>query len=128
MDDAFTGKPIHLTHKEGTIYTDGSAVFPRDLPMRRAAYGIWVGKHNWHNVSLPLPGKVQTAYRAELQAIVHVAERFTGGLTIFADSLGVVSQADRIFKGGKASTTGKHADLSHRWEAASLNHLGGISK
>eukprot|EP00972_Heterocapsa_arctica_P087589 12914901-Heterocapsa_arctica.AAC.1 len=85
MDEAFAGEPSVLTHKEATVYTDGCAVFPRDLPMRRAAYGIWLGKHNCHNCSHPLPGKVQTAYRAELHAIVHVAEQFTGGIVIVAD-------------------------------------------
>eukprot|EP00972_Heterocapsa_arctica_P012700 1865637-Heterocapsa_arctica.AAC.1 len=31
----------------------------------------------------------------------------------------VVNEANRIHKGGKASATGKHADLWLRWEAAS---------
>eukprot|EP00972_Heterocapsa_arctica_P094381 13919065-Heterocapsa_arctica.AAC.1 len=79
MDEPFRGEPIALAHKEGAVYTDGSAVFPRDEPMRRAAYGIWMGKFNCHNFACALPGNVQTAYRAELHAIVHVAEHFTGG-------------------------------------------------
>eukprot|EP00972_Heterocapsa_arctica_P092155 13591982-Heterocapsa_arctica.AAC.1 len=68
MDHAHVGAPMALA--SGTIvYTDGSAVFPRDLPMRRAAYGIWLGSHNQANFASALPGKVQTAYRAELHAI-----------------------------------------------------------
>eukprot|EP00972_Heterocapsa_arctica_P110254 16233773-Heterocapsa_arctica.AAC.1 len=70
MDEAFMGEPVVQSHK-ATVYTDGSAVFPRDLPMRRAAFGSWVGKTNPHNHSQPLPGNVRTAYRAELHAIVH---------------------------------------------------------
>eukprot|EP00972_Heterocapsa_arctica_P010426 1533752-Heterocapsa_arctica.AAC.1 len=42
MDYAHVGASVAMA--SGTIvYTDGSAVFPRDLPMRRAAYGVWVG-------------------------------------------------------------------------------------
>eukprot|EP00972_Heterocapsa_arctica_P047292 6977656-Heterocapsa_arctica.AAC.1 len=69
MDNAYTGPPTKFQLEAASIYTDGSAVFPRDLPMRRAAFGIWFGKNSVHNHSQPLPGKVQTAYRAELHAI-----------------------------------------------------------
>eukprot|EP00972_Heterocapsa_arctica_P045346 6693822-Heterocapsa_arctica.AAC.1 len=56
MDYAHKGASLAL--KSGTIvYTDGSAVFPRDLPMRRAAYGIWLGYHNQANFASALPGK-----------------------------------------------------------------------
>eukprot|EP00972_Heterocapsa_arctica_P078342 11551323-Heterocapsa_arctica.AAC.1 len=103
MDEPFTGDLIHLAHKEGTVYTYGSAVFPRDQPMRRAAYGVWVGKHKVLNRAHGLPGNVQTAYPAEFHAIVYVAEHFAGGITIVADCLGVVSEANRILKGGKAN-------------------------
>eukprot|EP00972_Heterocapsa_arctica_P106594 15700926-Heterocapsa_arctica.AAC.1 len=104
MDQPHKGLPQTL--KPGSkVYTDGSAVFPRDLPMRRAAYGIWLGKHNQANFAAALPGKVQTAFRAELQAIVYVAEHFAGDFLIVADCLGVVNEANRIHIGGKASTT-----------------------
>eukprot|EP00972_Heterocapsa_arctica_P103723 15286562-Heterocapsa_arctica.AAC.1 len=69
--------------------------------MRRAAYGIWLGHHNQANFASALPGKVQTAYRAELHASVHAAEHFSGHFTIVADCLGVVNEANRIHKGGK---------------------------
>eukprot|EP00972_Heterocapsa_arctica_P106181 15641877-Heterocapsa_arctica.AAC.1 len=39
MDEPFSGAPVCLRHKEGTVYSDGSAVFPRDQPTRRAAFG-----------------------------------------------------------------------------------------
>eukprot|EP00972_Heterocapsa_arctica_P006112 899968-Heterocapsa_arctica.AAC.1 len=122
MDQAHKGLPQALN--PGTnVYTDGSAVFPRDLPMRRAAYGIWLGRHDHANFAAALPGKVQTAYRAELQAIVYVAEHFEGNFLIVADCLGVVNEANRIHKGGKASSTGRHADLWLRWEAASWANI-----
>eukprot|EP00972_Heterocapsa_arctica_P068124 10060061-Heterocapsa_arctica.AAC.1 len=38
MDHAHTGDALALPPGT-TVFTDGSAVFPRDLPMRRAAYG-----------------------------------------------------------------------------------------
>eukprot|EP00972_Heterocapsa_arctica_P083934 12366386-Heterocapsa_arctica.AAC.1 len=69
MDQAYIGEPTMLHHEAATVYTDGSAVFPRDLPMRRAAFGIWVGQNCMHNHAQPFPGKVQTAYRAELHAV-----------------------------------------------------------
>jgi ribonuclease HI len=91
--------------------------------MRRAAYGIWLGCHHKENFASALPGKVQTAYRAELHAIVYTAEQFSGDFSIVADCLGVVNEANRIYKGGKASTTGRHADLWLRWETASKNNM-----
>eukprot|EP00972_Heterocapsa_arctica_P092083 13581335-Heterocapsa_arctica.AAC.1 len=45
MDQAYMGSPTKLQHEAATVYTDGSAVFPRDLPMRRAAFGIWVSNN-----------------------------------------------------------------------------------
>eukprot|EP00972_Heterocapsa_arctica_P090844 13404998-Heterocapsa_arctica.AAC.1 len=127
MDQAYIGEPTVLQHKASTVYTDGLAVFPRDLPMRRAAFGVWIGENSVHNHSQPLPGKVQTAYRAELHAIVHVAERYTENISIIADCLGVVNEANRILKGGSASKWGKHSDLWQRWEHNTFMNLGGIT-
>eukprot|EP00972_Heterocapsa_arctica_P047932 7070732-Heterocapsa_arctica.AAC.1 len=81
MDHTHLGAPTELDSGT-TVYTDGSAVFPRDLPMRRAAYGVWLGKHNQANFASALPGKVQTAYKAELHAIAYVAEHFEGNFSI----------------------------------------------
>eukprot|EP00972_Heterocapsa_arctica_P115489 16447975-Heterocapsa_arctica.AAC.1 len=50
------GRPHAPDHWERG-YTDGSTVFPRDLPMRRAAFGIWLDKHNLANFASALPGK-----------------------------------------------------------------------
>eukprot|EP00972_Heterocapsa_arctica_P043390 6404258-Heterocapsa_arctica.AAC.1 len=63
MDQAYIGEPTLLQHEAATtVYTDGSAVFPRDVPMRRAAFGVWIRQNCVHNHAQPLPGKVQTAY------------------------------------------------------------------
>jgi ribonuclease HI len=122
MDQAFEG--VRVVLEPGTlVYTDGSAVFPRDIPMRRAAYGVWLGNQHKDNFASALPGKVQTAYRAELHAIVYTAEHFNGTFNIVADCLGVVNEANRIHNGGKASKTGRHADLWHRWEKASNKNI-----
>eukprot|EP00972_Heterocapsa_arctica_P096595 14252115-Heterocapsa_arctica.AAC.1 len=91
--------------------------------MRRAAFGVWLDKQNLANYASALPGKIQTAYRAELHAIVYAAEQFTGNFSIVADCLGVVDEGNRIYNGGKASVTGKHADLWLRWETAAKQNI-----
>ena len=75
----------------GNVYTDGSAVFPKDYNMRRAGYGVWIGANHGANFSGALAGPVQTAYRAELRAMVHAAEHIGGTYTIVSDCKGVVN-------------------------------------
>ena len=49
-----------------TIYTDASAIRPKDQPLRRAACAVWLGEDSEHNAAWPLLGPVQIVYRAEL--------------------------------------------------------------
>ena len=43
-----------------TIYTDASAIRPKDQPLRRAACAVRLGEDSVHNAAWPLPGPVQT--------------------------------------------------------------------
>ena len=52
------------------VYTDASAIRPKDPCLRRAACAVWVGEGSVHNAAWPLPGPVQTVYPAELYALV----------------------------------------------------------
>ena len=58
------------------IYTDASAMRPKDPYLRRAACAFWAGDHEAESAAWALPGPVQTVYRAELYAILVALEVF----------------------------------------------------
>ena len=100
-------------------------MFPKDYHMRRAGYAVWVGTHHPANFGGPLGGPVQTAYRAELRAMVHAAEHISGTYTIVSDCKGVVNGAERILRGGVMDPNGRHQDLWARL-AAALRGCAGV--
>ena len=83
-----------------TVYTDASAMRPKDFPLRKAACVVWVGEGSKLNTAWPLPGLVQTAYRAELYAVVVFVERYRGTYTIVSDCRGVMQGAQKLLEGG----------------------------
>jgi hypothetical protein len=93
------------------IYTDASAIRPKETFLRRAACSLWVGHASPLNAAWALPGPVQTVYRAELYAVVVAAERVAGGCVVVTDCLGVAQGAQRVLKGETPSAVSRHADL-----------------
>eukprot|EP00972_Heterocapsa_arctica_P001345 196586-Heterocapsa_arctica.AAC.1 len=76
-------------------------------------------------LTLPLPSLGKYTRRTELNYTPSCTSLsiLAGNISIVADCLEVVNEANQIFKGGKASTTGKHADLWLRWEAAAKRNI-----
>ena len=52
------------------VYTDASAMRPKDPYLRRAACAFWAGNSKSDSAAWSFPGPVQTVYRAELFAIL----------------------------------------------------------
>ena len=111
-----------------TIYTDGSAMCPKDKCMRRAAYAIWLGDDHPANAAAPLPGRVQTVFRAELAAVVHAAERTQGDCEIVSDCQGVAFGAQAHLDGDSLDPLCRHADLWARFRAAAAARQGRIRR
>ena len=81
-----------------TIFTDASAVRPKDPYLRRAACAFWAGDHKADSAAWSLPGPVQTVYRAELFAILVALEVFQGDLEIVSDCKAVVDQCNYLLR------------------------------
>ena len=93
------------------IYTDASAMRPKDPYLRRAACAFWAGDRPSDSAAWSLPRPVQTVYRAKLFAVLVAFDNPQGDLEIVSDCKEVVDEAERIRGGGKVSPTSKHADL-----------------
>ena len=92
------------------IYTDVSAMRPKDPHLRRATCAFWAGDHESDSAAWTLPGPVQTVYRAELFAVPVALEAFRRDLEIVSDCKGVVDEAERVRAGGKVSPTSRHTE------------------
>ena len=68
------------------VYTDGACTNNQNCRFRRAGVGIFWCNEDDRNVSLPLPGYLQTNQRAELYAVKAVLEQCHGKLDIRTDS------------------------------------------
>jgi ribonuclease HI len=85
------------------IYTDGATKHQDERRISRAGCGVFFGDHNPLNLSFRLPGVWQTAYRAELRALVHAAEvAQVVGFSFHAklDNKAVVDNANDIINDG----------------------------
>ena len=100
------------------VYTDASAMRPKDPCLRRAACAFWAWDSKSDSAAWSLPGPVQTVYRAELFAILAALEIFRGEVEIVSDCKGVVDEAESIRAGGGVSPTSRHADLWARYRNA----------
>ena len=98
-----------------TAYTDGAACNPEDPRRRRAAWGVFYAHDHPYNRSAPLKGEIQTVYRAELKAVVHVLTAATIPTRIVTDCQAVANQVHDIIHGERTNLKGDHADL---WKIA----------
>ena len=60
----------HNDQEQQVIWTDGASGLNQDNRFRRAGLGIYYGDGHCMNMSVILPGLVQTNQRAELPAVV----------------------------------------------------------
>ena len=99
------------------MYTDGASKHQDERRISRAGCGVFLGDHNPLNISFRLPGVWQTAYRAELRALVHAAEiaQVVGfSCHIKLDNKDVVDNANDIIDNGMLPKD--DADLWRRFQ------------
>ena len=78
------------------VYTDGSALHSSDRLSARAGWGVWCSEQSPFNGYEVLCGLVQTSFKAEARALLHVV-RTAGVPTCFmCDCLSVVNTFNRI--------------------------------
>lgn len=103
------------------LFTDGSCVFPKDSALRLAGWAVcmaqpWMNLYESQVVAAGhVPGILQTAYRAELVALVHalqIAQRLGSPVRIWTDCKGVVDLVQG-FQGNRVvfKINASHADL-----------------
>ncbi len=86
------GKPLVLHLDEVLhdgmveVYTDGACLHNQVATLRKAGYGAWWADGHPANISMALPGHVQTNNRAELAAVLHVLQVEPRKLLIKTDS------------------------------------------
>ena len=96
---------------EYLVFTDAPAMRPKDPYLRKAACAFWASDRPSDSAAWFPPEPVQTAYHAELFAILVALEISRGDLDTVSDCKRVVDEAEHIRAGGKASPTSRHADL-----------------
>ena len=106
------------------LFTDGSCFFPRYPALRMAAFAVVVSRpfqldftSEWFEplVAQPLPGLIQTAYRAELLAVIvaiQYAVRASSCLRVWTDCQNVIRAFQRyVIDGRPVKPNGRNADL-----------------
>ena len=94
------------------VWLDGSAIYPKDPLLRRAAWAVvwWTGQ-GWCATAGPVAGR-QTSARAELAALVWAVEAAPDGVEARSDCQYVVRGALRLQQGAAGWLfEGRHGDL-----------------
>ena len=81
------------------MYTDGSARWTESKDTAQAGWGVYFGDSSGLNKGAPLAGPIQSSYRAELRAALHVAMTAGVNVMIMADCKAVVTQFQKILEG-----------------------------
>lgn len=85
-------------------YTDGSAFDPTCKYMARAGWGVYYAADHPHSAHDHLYGPIQTSYRAEVRAILHVVRTSANPTNIKCECLSVVTIFNKILKGVEVNT------------------------
>ena len=109
-------------HPKVTVYTDGACSDPTIPALRRAGWGVYFGM-GLPGVSSFLTGRVQTAQRAELRALVGALEATQGWCEVVTDSAMVVAGC-RHLAAGVAPKRAAHEDL---WDRAAALWRPGVT-
>ena len=105
---------VRESHNRIVAFTDGAACHPDDPRRRRASWGVHYALDHPYNANGPLTSEIQTVYRAELAAILHVIKSANVPTKIITDCQAVANQAHAIMHDREiAAPGGDHADL---WE------------
>jgi ribonuclease HI len=72
-------------------YTDGSNQNGTSRELARAGWGVFYAKGSQHNKASKLHGPVQTSYRAELRALLHVVRTASCRILVMCDCKSVVN-------------------------------------
>jgi ribonuclease HI len=92
-------------------YTDGSCHEGDNPDVARAGWGAYFAKNSKHNFAAPLDGPVQTSYRAELKAVIHVIRKTATPTVIMCDCQSVVKTFDKYQDCGIPSQGLREQDL-----------------
>ena len=82
------------------IYTDGSNQHGTYRELARAGWGVHYAEGSTHNIASMLHGPVQTSYRAEVRALLHVAQTSDVPAVIMIDCKGVVDTMNSYIETG----------------------------
>lgn len=115
------------------VFTDGSCMFPSEPAYRFASWAVCVAglDISWEHSDVigagPLPGILQSAFRAEMYAILQAvrwAVKFKRKLRVWCDCLGVVDRVQSFLHGTwKTPINAANADLWSSIEEA-IGQLG----
>ena len=86
------------------VYTDGSCLNGERKELARAGWGVWFANGSEYNVHYPLEGPVQSSFRAELKAILHVLRTSVVPTIIMCDCKSVVNTFNDYCNGTKFDT------------------------
>ena len=108
-EDAYSTDAGGVTYIK--IYTDGSCREGDIKDLARAGWGVFVAPNSPHNYAAPLDGPVQTSYRAELKAILHVLRHVINPTMIMCDCQSVVKTFTSYLEDGVKPESIKEQDL-----------------
>lgn len=118
------------------LFTDGSCMFPAQPAYRFASWAVCIAglDVSWTYSDVlgagPLPGILQSAFRAEMYALLQAlrwAIRTRRKIRVWCDCLGVVERAQRLASSTwKVSVNSANADLWKRIEEA-IGQLGAVN-
>ena len=93
------------------IYSDGSCREGNIRSVARAGWGVFVAPSSPHNFHAPLDGPVQTSYRAELKAVLHILRHTVTPTMIMCDCQSVVNTLTRLLEDGIIPANVQEQDL-----------------
>ena len=91
------------------VFTDGSAFDPTCKYMARAGWGVYYTADHPCNAHGHIFGPIQTSYRAEVRAVIHVLRTAVNPTIIYCDCLSVVNIVQQILA-NNATDVGNFAD------------------
>ena len=96
----------HLGNWYLVAYTDGSAHNPENRLTSRAGWAVWYSANSPYNIHAPLCGLVQTSYKAEARALLHIVRTAGCPTLIKCDCLSVVNTFNSILNDADYSVEG----------------------